>query len=526
MIKQLSNYIYDAKEKSWEIPVTSLAQYVDMVCEYDDIQINLIKNKKEQKSKEITLNKHKTKLFDYQEDGIKFGLQHDNFLLLDAPGLGKSLQTIYIAEELKQREKIEHCLIICGINTLKHNWKKEIEKHSTLDCKILGERTTKTGKTKIGSVADRISDLKNPIEEFFVISNIETFRNADIIKAIQKGKNKFDLIVIDECHCCKSASAQQSKNVLKLKAKHKIGLTGTLLTNSPLDAYMPLKWIGAENSSFTNYKFYYCNYGGNFNNILLGYKNLDVLKDTLDRYSLRRTKDTLNLPSKTIIHEVLDMDDNQQRFYDNVKNGIKDEVDKVELKTATILGMIIRLRQASSCPSILTSENISSAKIDRAEDLINQIVDSGSKVVVFSDFKEPLNVLNERIKQHNPLICTGDIKDSIISKNIDDFQTKKDNKVLLATISKMGTGITLTAATYAIFIGSAWTQAQNLQCEDRIYRIGSEKPVFIYYLWNKDTIDEHVKEIVETKGLVSDFIIDDSCPPQLTDKLKSILQDL
>ena len=144
--------------------------------------------------------------------------------------------------------------------------------------------------------------------------------------------------------------------------------------------------------------------------------------------------------------------------------------------------MVTRLRQASTCPSILTSENIPSAKIERACDLANQICENGDKVVIFSEFKEPLNIMAEELKKLNPLVCSGDIDDDIISNNVDIFQNKDENKVMLCTISKMGTGITLTRATYAIFIGSSWTQAQNVQAEDRIYRIGSDKPVFIYYL--------------------------------------------
>lgn len=527
-IKQISGASYDKNTKQWEVPITSLSRLLDTLCKYDEIELTILPEDKHNEPIIYDLGSFKTKPFKYQEEGIQYGLNNDKFLLLDAPGLGKSLQIIYIAEKLKEIEGLEHCLIICGINTLKHNWKKEIERHSKLDCRILGERLTKKGTYKIGGIKERLEDLKNPIKEFFVIMNIETLRNSDVVDILSKGKiNKFDMIAFDEIHRAKSSTSQQGKGLLKLKdAKHKIAATGTLLLNNPIDAYVPLKWIGADNSTFTNFKYYYCNYTGPFNNILIGYKNLDVLKEQLELYGLRRTKDLLELPPKNIIHEIIDMEDDQAKFYENVKNGVKDEVDKVELKTATILGMVTRLRQASTCPSILTTEEIPSAKIERACDLAREICSNDEKVVIFSEFKEPLNIMAKELEDLNPLVCSGDIKDDIISDNIDAFQNKDDNKVILCTISKMGTGITLTRASYAIFIGSSWTQAQNLQCEDRIYRIGSDKPVFIYYLWSKDTIDEHIKELVETKGLVSDYVIDDNCPPQLINKLKEIIQDL
>lgn len=327
-------------------------------------------------------------------------------------------------------------------------------------------------------------------------------------------------------HNCKSPTSQQGKNLLKLKSKYMIGLTGTLLLNSPLDAYVPLKWIGVENSTYTNYKYYYCVYSGPFNNILNGYKNTDVLKDTLSQYSLRRTKDLLDLPEKTIIHEELEMEDEQATFYSNIVEGLVSEVDKVSINTSTLLSMVTRLRQATACPSILTTKNISSIKIDRAVDLIKQIVTNGDKVVVFSVFKPTLSEISDKIRELNPLVCTGDMKESEISDNIYKFQNDDNYKVMCATTAKMGTGITLNRASYAIFIDCPWTSAQCTQCEDRIHRIGSKNSVFIYYLWAKDTIDERVKSIVEAKEAISDYIIDDEVSQNQVNELKKYILDL
>ena len=242
-------------------------------------------------------------------------------------------------------------------------------------------------------------------------------------------------------------------------------------TRLPLDAYVPLKWIGADNSTYTNFKYYYCDFSGPFNNILTGYKNIDVLKNQLDNISLRRTKDILELPPKNIIHEYVEMDNNQEKFYQDITNGIIEEVDKVELNTSTLLSMVTRLRQATADPSILTSnEIISSAKIERTIDLAKEILDNGDKVVIFSLFKKPLDKIMSELSEYNPLLCTGDISDDIISENINKFQEQEENKVMCATIAKMGTGITLTKASYAIFIDSSWTAAVNQQAEDRIYR--------------------------------------------------------
>lgn len=527
IVKQCDGAVYDKKNTQWEVPASELSKLLNQLTPCDDVELSLLEDSNGEIENCSLKTKFKTKPFPYQFEGIQFGLNHHKWLLTDMPGLGKTLQILYIAQELKYQKGLEHCLIVCGINTLKTNWKKEVEKHTDLSCKILGERPTKKGTVNYAGLKERIDDLSKELEEFFIITNIETLRNSDVIQLINNGPNKFDMIVLDEAHCCKNHGAIQTKNFLKLnKAEYRIAATGTLLTNSPLDAYVPLRWIGQEKSNYTTFRYYYVNYGGPFHNEVLGYKHINILKNQLSTCSLRRTKDLLELPEKNIIHEIVDMNDKQQAFYKNIVDGVVGQVDKVKLSTTSLLAMIARLRQATACPSMLTTENIVSSKIERCKDLIDQIVSGGEKVVVYSTFKETLNALQKNLNDRRVLLCTGDIKDSMISERIDLFQNDESYKIMLATWSKMGTGITLTSASNAIFIDCAWTQASNEQAEDRIHRIGSKKPVFIYYLWANNTIDMRVKELVEDKSLVANYVIDNEVPVQLLDRLKQIIVDL
>ena len=526
IMKECTPNHYDKKTKIWEIPATRLSKLINMGSKYDDVDVHLQSSKKFV-PKQYQLSKYKTTPYDYQLDGIQFGLNHDKWLLLDSPGLGKTLQIIYLAQELKKRENIQHCLIVCGLNTLKTNWEKEIKKHSNLSCTILGKHVASTGNVTYGSVKDRLNQLKHKINEFFVIVNIETLRDDEIVKQLKAGRNRFDMIVLDECHVCKSHTSQQGKNLLKLTdAKYRIGLTGTLLLNNPLDCYVPLKWIGAERASYTNFRYQYCTYGGQFGNDFQGYKNIDSLKEQINEVSLRRTKDLLDLPEKTIIDEFLDMPDRQFKFYNNIKEGIIDEVDKVHMSTANLLAMIARLRQATACPSILTSESIPSIKMERCKELIEQITSNGHKVVVFSSFKKTLDELSGQLQEFNPLVCHGDISDDVISSSIDAFQNTDYNKVMLCTHQKMGTGVTLTAASYAIFIDQPWTDGAYTQACDRIHRIGSKDPVFIYNLICNDTFDTRVSELVKMKGVISDYVIDDQIDSRTLDILKQYIKEL
>ena len=526
-LKLLGNCNYDPDNKEWEVPITHLSTFIDRCCLVDEITIELKPNVIKEETV-FDLMEYKTSPFEYQKEGINFGLNHDRWLLLDAPGLGKTLQLIYLAEELKVRNGIEHCLIICGINTLKTNWKKEIEKHSDLSCRILGQRINRKGELVVDGIQQRLEQLKKPIEEFFVITNVETLRDDKIIQAILKNKhNKFDMIVVDEIHRCKSSKSSQGKNLLKLnKASYRVGATGTLLLNNPLDAYVPLKWIGAENSNFTAFRYYYCNYGGPFNNILVGFKNINVLQDQIKRYSLRRTKDILDLPPKTVITEYVDMSDAQTIFYENVKNGIKESVDKVHLNTANLLSLVGRLRQATACPSILTTDSIPSAKLDRAEDLVEQIVTSGYKVVIFSTFKQSVYELAERLKQYQCVIATGDQSDTEIECAKDRLQNDDNTRVFIGTWQKCGTGITLTKASYMIFIDTPWTDADFSQACDRIHRIGTSESVFIYNLVTRNTIDERVLELIQDKSAIADYIVDDKITPQGLDSLRKYIEEI
>ena len=525
VLKSCDGRNYDKKTKQWEVTIINLSYILDMLVLTDDIQLKLLKDK------EPKIIKYKPKeddtLFKHQVEGIEYGLSKNKWLLLDAPGLGKTLQLIRLAEELKKRDNIQHCLVICGLNSLKKNWQKEINKFSDLSCKIVGERVNRNGNVVNMSVADCIKQLQQPIEEFFIIINIEKIRDDKLLKALAKNKpNKIDFIILDEAHVCKSPTTAQGSNLLKTKAKYQVGATGTLLLNDPADVYVPLKWIGAEHSTVSDFKSFYYRYEG-FGGQVTGYKHLDYLKNQLEQVSLRRSKDLLDLPPKNVIDEYVQMDDRQALFYQNIKAGIKDEVDKVKLNTANLLAMIQRLRQATECPSLLTTENISSAKIDRCVDLAEQILsDEKEKVVVFSVFKEPLNILKEKLKKYNPLLCTGDIADENISKNIDLFQSDIVHRVILCTVSKMGTGVTLNRAGYSIFLSTPWTDGVQTQAEDRIHRIGTKSPVFIYRLWTKDTVDERVLELLTNKKALSDYVVDDKITEESLGVLRKYIEEL
>lgn len=526
-IKSLDLAVYHKKKNVWEIPVNFLSEILDKLTYLDEIKLILLADDKQLENKgKITIS-YKTNPFKHQEEAIIYGLENNDWLLLDSPGLGKTCSIIHLAEELKAQRGLKHCLIVCGIATLRSNWEKEIKIHSYLSSVIIGKKINSRGTVTWNTIAQRAEQLKNNIDEFFVIINVESLRDERVVDAINNSQNKFDMIVLDECHSCKGAHAEQSQNLLKLnKATYKIGLTGTLIMNNPLDSFIPLKWIGKDHSTLTNFKKLYCEYGGFGGHQIIGFKNLDILKDELNNCSLRRTKDLMSLPPKNIIDEYIEMNDEHRKFYEDVKKGVKEECDKVELKASNTLALTTRLRQASTCPSVLTSNPIVSSKFERCLSLVEEITSQGDKVVIMSNFKESVYELEKLLSDYNPLIGTGDIKDNIVSDNIDKFQQDPKYKVFIATNSKCGTGITLNRARYMIVLDAPWTYAVYTQITDRIHRINNTESVFIYNLICEDTIDIMVSKILNRKKAVSGYIVDDQVDDDAINMLKNYILDL
>lgn len=525
VIKECSSSRFDKNTFLWEVPLTSLAYLLDHLTYIDDITLTL-KPEEINKKELVPTLVYKTQPYSHQMEAIKFGLNHKQWLLLDEPGLGKTLCATYLAEELKAQKGVKHCLIICGIASLRANWEKEIKRHSSESVTIIGKRFTKKGRQYWAKMEERAAQLKNPISEFFVILNAECLRYDSIIKAIKESENSFDFIIYDECHKG-GAGSQTSKGLLKLKAENKLGMTGTLLLNSPLSAFIPLKWIEAEHATLTDFKKQYCIFGGFGGHQIIGFKNIDLLKSEIETCSLRRTKDLIkDLPPKNVINEYIELSDTHRDFYESVIEGVKEECDKIELNANSVLALTTRLRQALSCPSTLTTQDIKSSKIERCCELVDDIISQGDKVVILSTFKEPVYQLEKLLKQYKPLIGTGDLKDEIVSNNVDLFQNDEVHKVFIGTISKVGTGLTLNKARYLIMLDNPFTHAAWQQATDRIHRINNTEPVFVYNLVCEDTIDEKILSMIERKKAFSDFIVDDQQDENTIKTLQSYIQEL
>lgn len=481
---------------------------------------------------EREISEFKIKPYDHQIEAINYGLSTETgkWLLLDAPGVGKSLELMYYAETLKNRGLIEHCLLITGVAALRQQWKKEIQKFSKESVIVLGEKVSKKGKVSYASVKERAEQLKHKIDEFWIVMNVESLRDEKIIEAFNKSENKIDLICFDEIHRgVATKTSQSAAGLLKLKPKFRVGATGSLIVNSPVSAYMSLLWTENDSSTLTMFKSQYCEFANTFgHNQIVGYKNLDLLQEEIDSCSIRRTFNQVkdSMPKKTIDVELIEMNEKHAKFYNAVKEGVKEEVNKVKLNTQNLLALTTRLRQATADPGILTTEPITASKLERAAEIVEDLVEQGEKVIVMDTFKDSISTLAKMLERFKPVIGTGDIPDLVVSENINKFRTDPNCKVLLGTSQKIGTGFSMPECHYMVMISTPWTYSEfNQNCE-RIYRITSDQPVYIRVLVAEDTIDEHVWDIVNNKKDLADYLIDGVENTKFADALRDIVMKL
>lgn len=531
-VKSMSDRAWDNTNKVWEIPYGSL---LDFLVQFSNHEIQLQGNIYEAEHDllddlQVTYDyDFKTIPYSYQVDGFNYGMNHNNWLLADEQGLGKTKQIIDIACAKKQYMGYQHCLIICGVNGLKWNWANEVKKHSNEDVCILGQKRRKNGRLYIGSSEDKLACLDN-IDElpYFLITNVETLRygvkTGNKVKKMGKvvdeviypitdritalcNEGKINMVAIDEIHRCKNSKSQQGEQMLRVVAETNVAMTGTPLMNKPFDIYTIMKWLGYEKHSLYQFSQHYCVYGGWGGHEVVGYKNLEELNGHLNTVMLRRLKsDVFDLPEKVYIDEYVEMGASQTRVYNQALNGLLNDMESV-YTAINPLSTLIRLRQATGYTGIV-SDVKESAKLDRLEELAEEIVENGEKFVVFSNWTAMTDVIEERLAKYNPVVVTGETKDEDRMVLQTMFQENPECKCIIGTIGALGTGFTLTVGNNVIFVDHPWNRALYDQAVDRCHRIGTTKTVTVYNLLTKETIDERVWEIVNEKGELSDAIVD------------------
>jgi SNF2 family DNA or RNA helicase len=434
----------------------------------------------------------------------------------------------------KQAGMLKRGLVICKASLI-YNWKDEIEKHSDLKAVVF----TGTPKQRF-EIMDNIS--RDPDCTFIIVS-YETFRICVASFDEFDTKIGIDFVVLDECHRIKNPNSKIGSAIHRIPIKYKYLLTGTPIPNNPLEAFNYLKLGGKLDMNWWQFRRHYGIFGGYAGKEVVGYKNINELKEVLHENMLRRLKkDKLkDLPDIVYTTIPVIMTPGQSKLYDAVRKDIIEDLKETSLDNVpSALAKLMRLQQITDAPALIESKE-KSIKLMTLDDMLEDLIDEGGhKVVVFSRFRTMIDIMTDRYKKYNPAVIHGDIDsqgkpahvaEKYVDKNYPSisaeerrrlikelttsdrqkevyrFQNDDSCKLFLMTQAAQE-GLTLTASSRIICVDSLWSPAYMNQLYARLHRIGQKDCVNVYHIVCKNTIDEKVMRVLEKKDEMAQTLID------------------
>lgn len=429
-------------------------------------------------------------------------------------GCGKTLTTIAVAGALYNLGKIDRVLVVAPTSVCSV-WPHDLNQFATFPWEarvLLGDK-----KKRLKA----LNELENwPFKALRIaVINYESTHRDGIFEALAAYKP--DLIVCDESQRIKNPSAAQSKALHKLgdATPFRMILSGTPVQNNAVDLYSQYRFLdpAVYGANFYAFKNRYCIMGGYGQHQIVGYRNMDELVEKEHSVAYRVTKEEcLDLPQQTFINRYVQFTDAEQAIYEQLRKSSFLELETGENVTATtILTMYLRLMQLTG--GFLTADEstrpkqVNTAKLDALADIVDDyVVDAGKKLVIFARFRAEIaaieNLLRLRKIQYGSIY--GDVPMEERGKIVDDFQTNPDTKVFVAQIQTAGLGITLHAASTAVFYSYDYNYANYAQALARIHRIGQRFPVTYIHLVVDGSIDEKILAALENKEDMAKTVVD------------------
>lgn len=429
-------------------------------------------------------------------------------------GCGKTLTTIAVAGALYNLGKIDRVLVVAPTSVCSV-WPHDLNQFAAFPWEarvLLGDK-----KKRLKA----LNELENwPFKALRIaVVNYESTHREGIYEALAAYKP--DLIVCDESQRIKNPSAAQSKALHKLgdAAPFRMILSGTPVQNNAVDLYSQYRFLdpAVYGANFYAFKNRYCIMGGYGQHQIVGYRNMDELVEKEHSVAYRITKEEcLDLPQQTFINRYVQFTDAEQAIYEQLRKSSFLELETGENVTATtILTMYLRLMQLTG--GFLTADEstrpkqVNTAKLDALADIVDDyVVDAGKKLVIFARFRAEIaaieNLLRLRKIQYGSIY--GDVPMEERGKIVEDFQTNPDTKVFVAQIQTAGLGITLHAASTAVFYSYDYNYANYAQALARIHRIGQRLPVTYIHLVVDGSIDEKILAALENKEDMAKTVVD------------------
>lgn len=443
--------------------------------------------------------------YPYQQQGIAQGLEWKRFILGDAPGLGKTLQSIGIIHAAQAWP----CLVICP-SSLKINWQREVEKFTDTRALVLADavRTTWPYLLQMRMFQYAVVNYES-LRKYFVwdikAPSGGPFRLKDVVFCPQI--RLFRSVIIDESHRVKDAATQQAKFAKGLCTgkEYVILLSGTPVVNRPADLVSQLS-IMDRLKDFGGRGQFLLDYAQGEE----GASNLDELGRRLRATCLlRREKEKVltQLPAKTRVDLYVDISNRDE--YDTAQQDLAQYLREYRLCTEPEIRRKMRME---ALVKFMALRGIAArGKVAQAVDFIRVFLSSGQPLVVFCS----LHDIVDELRKAFPRAVTVTGRDSAAMKQaaVDSFQQGK-SRLIICSIKAAGVGLTLTAASRVAFIEFPWTYADCQQCEDRCHRIGQRDNVTCYYLIGRGTIDSRLYQIIHDKRAVANQVMaaDDEIP--------------
>ena len=490
-----------------------------------------------------TTGKLKAKLRPYQKDGVNWLVKNYQMelgsCLADDMGLGKTIQTLAYLDFVYSR--------------FENDFKTTQEPNFPTDLFSAVEVQNKTLQALIVSPSSLTFNWHNETQKFcphfsslsYVGSNRRTKQKeipkADLVftsygillRDVEFFKNlSFNFIIIDESQQIKNRNSKIFKAINSIKAKHKVSLSGTPIENSLSDLWSQMQFINPN--LLGNYSFF----DEHFKKPIEkenDEEKVKALKSLIDPYLLRRTKTEVaqDLPelSEQIYNTELSAE--QAKLYEAEKSKVRnylidnklgeDDNEKNKNKIS-ILNALMKLRQLANHPKLIGKDE-KSGKFEDVSAYLETLIRSKQKTLVFSSFTSHLKIYTDWCDQQDIKynLLTGKTKAQDREKEVDEFENDQDSQLFFISLKAGGTGLNLTKASYVIILDPWWNPFAELQAIGRAHRIGQTQKVNVVRFISKQSIEEKINQLQQTKKDLSDNIIENQITDEIINNIDEIL---
>ncbi len=427
--------------------------------------------------------------------------------LADDMGLGKTVQVIaQLLNERASKKSVLPTLLIAPTSVL-GNWQKEIERFAPSLVSVIhhgGERSK-----------DAAEFEKNIAQADVVISSYALARRDEKILC----SREWERVVLDEAQNIKNPKAAQSKSILKFKAQKRLALTGTPVENRLMDLWSIVNFLNRG----------YLGTAAGFRKAFEVPVQRDndltkakILKNLVEPLILRRLKTDKaiikDLPDKVEQKVYCNLTKEQASLYEAVVKDVMEQVEESEgiQRRGVILASLMKLKQICNHPAQFLQDGSEfsrerSHKLSRLLEMIEEAVESGESVLIFSQFKEVCSELDELLRKsmhYSTYLLHGGTSRKKRQQMIDEFQDPAtEPSVFILSLKAGGVGITLTKANHVFHFDRWWNPAVENQATDRAFRIGQEKNVFVHKYVATGTLEERIDQLIEDKKKFAEAVV-------------------